>query len=335
MLANQATEFEYNKNRTEGKTGVVKPDLIPSKNIQKTLFDTKIKSPDEEVPLKTIVLHGSSSSINTTSENELAISEKTNYISPTKIVQQANEKPPMKITPETSPKLMLKKLSETISTSSQNSSATDPTDKLLNEEPDIKKLNQIAEQIVVESDIPSLPEKKELEVIDKFSLRSNQKNEHPIHSKTHIEDKITAEPDVPGTKNVSLVTQNATRPSLRRTKKGGTIEQAKPPNILVYSDSNTTKENVISTLRTILEKDVYTIYPLATNDVKNKIWIDNATLLVVCGNVPKEVGKILLDYFLHGGKMLCLCSDVLHIVLSTYRMAEVYFLQHAFFVLYV
>lgn len=34
ILANQATEFEYNKNKTEGKTGVVKPDLISSKNIE-------------------------------------------------------------------------------------------------------------------------------------------------------------------------------------------------------------------------------------------------------------------------------------------------------------
>lgn len=29
VLANQATEYVYNKNKTEGKTGVIKPDLIP------------------------------------------------------------------------------------------------------------------------------------------------------------------------------------------------------------------------------------------------------------------------------------------------------------------
>lgn len=30
VLANQATEFVYNRNRTEGKTGIIKPDLIPA-----------------------------------------------------------------------------------------------------------------------------------------------------------------------------------------------------------------------------------------------------------------------------------------------------------------
>ena len=34
VLAGQATEFEYNKNLTEGKTGLIKPDLISSKNIE-------------------------------------------------------------------------------------------------------------------------------------------------------------------------------------------------------------------------------------------------------------------------------------------------------------
>lgn len=125
---------------------------------------------------------------------------------------------------------------------------------------------------------------------------------------------------------VSSLVRRTAMQSLRRTEKCRMIEQAKPPNILVYSDSSITKENVISTLRTVLEKNVYTIYPLATKDVKIKVWIDNATLLVVCGNVPKEVGKIFLDYFLHGGKMFCLCSDVLHIILPNYRIAEVSFL---------
>ncbi|XP_063696404.1 biotin--protein ligase isoform X2 [Culicoides brevitarsis] len=111
--------------------------------------------------------------------------------------------------------------------------------------------------------------------------------------------------------------------SLKRTKKGGNIKYTKPPNILVYSDSQTTKDNVITTLRNILAADVYTIYPLTTEDVKSQVWIDNATLVVVCGSVPKQVQNIILDYFLKGGKMFCLCSDVLHIILPVYRIAEV------------
>lgn len=121
----------------------------------------------------------------------------------------------------------------------------------------------------------------------------------------------------------SSTVSGAIRPSLKRTKKGGAIVDAKPPNILVYSESNTTKENVVQTLKSVLEDDMYTIYPLGPQDVKNNAWIDHTTLLVVCGNVPADIAKILLDFFIKGGKMLCLCSDVLHIVLPTFRMAEI------------
>lgn len=52
ILASQAFEFEYNKNRTEGKTGIVKPDLIPTKNFE-TTSDSK-DSADESSPSKII-----------------------------------------------------------------------------------------------------------------------------------------------------------------------------------------------------------------------------------------------------------------------------------------
>ena len=45
VLANQATEFEYKKNLTEGKTGIVQPDLISSKNIEESLLKV-VTSPD-------------------------------------------------------------------------------------------------------------------------------------------------------------------------------------------------------------------------------------------------------------------------------------------------
>lgn len=51
--------------------------------------------------------------------------------------------------------------------------------------------------------------------------------------------------------------------------------------------------------------------------------MDNAILLIVCGSVTEEIGLLLTEYFLKGGNMLCLCSDVLHIVLPTYRTAEI------------
>ena len=68
---------------------------------------------------------------------------------------------------------------------------------------------------------------------------------------------------------------------------------------------------------------MYTIYPLTVQQIKAKSWIESTTLLVVCGSVSADFSAILLDYFFKGGKMLCLCSDLLHLVLPTYQTAEV------------
>uniref|UniRef100_A0A336MRZ2 CSON000373 protein n=1 Tax=Culicoides sonorensis TaxID=179676 RepID=A0A336MRZ2_CULSO len=290
VLANQAMEYEYNKNRTEGKTGIVKPDLISSKNIQKTLVDTKTKSSDDEIPLKTIVI----------CENSSLNNEKANISK----VQSRNESPSMMI-------------SSTKTTPEKLKTIEPPFTQYLNK-------NMKDNEVIIENDAKNdnaLDENIHPMTSDSISLGQNSSVDSAILNQGFITNIKRIDTNTEKSKSTTL--HNICRPSLKRTKKGGTIEQTKPPNILVFSESNTTKDNVINTLKTVLEKDVYTIYSLTSKDIKNKIWIDNATLLVVCGNVPKDVGKLLLDYFLHGGKMLCLCSDVLHIVLPSYRMAEV------------
>lgn len=97
----------------------------------------------------------------------------------------------------------------------------------------------------------------------------------------------------------------------------------KPPNVLVYSESNVTRANVISTIQKLLHPDRYTIYELNTEQLKTTFWIDSTTLLIVCGPTSQVIGSILMEYYLCGGKMLCLCSDVLNMVLPMYRTAEV------------
>lgn len=57
--------------------------------------------------------------------------------------------------------------------------------------------------------------------------------------------------------------------------------------------------------------------------VEKKCWPDTTVLLVVCGPIPAAFGEIFVDYFLRGGKVLSLCSDVLHFILPNYRTAEV------------
>lgn len=97
----------------------------------------------------------------------------------------------------------------------------------------------------------------------------------------------------------------------------------KPPNVLVYSESNVTRANVISTIKKLLHPDRYTIYELSAEQLKTTFWIDSTTLLIVCGPTSHTIGSILMEYYLCGGKMLCLCSDVLNMVLPIYRTAEV------------
>lgn len=109
--------------------------------------------------------------------------------------------------------------------------------------------------------------------------------------------------------------------TLKRKKRNS--DGCKPPNVLVYSESNDIRSNVISTIKTILHPDRYTIYELKTEQLKSSFWIDNTTLLIVCGPISSTLGSILMEYFLCGGKMLCLCSDVLNMVLPMYRTAEV------------
>lgn len=100
--------------------------------------------------------------------------------------------------------------------------------------------------------------------------------------------------------------------------------QAKPPNILVYSESGVTRDNVIKSLTSILADSTYTVYPLTSAQVLTRIWMDHTRLLIVCGSANEtEIGNCFLDYFFKGGKVLCLCSDLLGLVLPTYHTAEV------------
>jgi len=51
VLASQANEFQYNKNRTEGKTGVIKPDLIPLDQKNKQKVDEKSTNANNPVQI--------------------------------------------------------------------------------------------------------------------------------------------------------------------------------------------------------------------------------------------------------------------------------------------
>lgn len=53
------------------------------------------------------------------------------------------------------------------------------------------------------------------------------------------------------------------------------------------------------------------------------MWTDQVALAVICGNVDAEIGAQLVEYIIQGGKLLALCSDMLHTLLPSFKTAEV------------
>lgn len=72
-------------------------------------------------------------------------------------------------------------------------------------------------------------------------------------------------------------------------------------------------------LKNVFRLHSYTIYPLTPHQAKAKHWIENTTLLVVCGYVSQDIGDSFTEYFLNGGYMISVCSDLLHSILPTFR----------------
>lgn len=93
ILANQASEYEYNKQRTEGKTGIVKPDLIPFKSTENLSVSPKNAS----TPIKSAPISPQVSEAPT----EILISPKRKISS---ISNSIPIKSPAEVTPNQSPK---------------------------------------------------------------------------------------------------------------------------------------------------------------------------------------------------------------------------------------
>ncbi|XP_077264687.1 holocarboxylase synthetase-like protein [Temnothorax americanus] len=98
----------------------------------------------------------------------------------------------------------------------------------------------------------------------------------------------------------------------------------KPPNVLVCADSLGATDNLQNLLSRVLEEDRYVIHVFSKGEYDRcKVWIDQVSLVVLCGNVGAELGAHLVEYVIRGGKLLALCSDMLHILLPSFKTAEV------------
>ncbi|XP_011882761.1 PREDICTED: biotin--protein ligase isoform X2 [Vollenhovia emeryi] len=101
-------------------------------------------------------------------------------------------------------------------------------------------------------------------------------------------------------------------------------KMVKPPNVLICADSVTATDNLQNLLLKVLDEDRYDTHIFQKRDLDScKVWIDDVSLVVLCGNVGAELSAHLVEYIIHGGKVLALCSDMLHILLPSFKTAEV------------
>ncbi|KMQ96259.1 biotin--protein ligase [Lasius niger] len=97
----------------------------------------------------------------------------------------------------------------------------------------------------------------------------------------------------------------------------------KPPNVLIYTDTIDTGKSVKAVLRKVLDPDRYTIYNLTILNLPKNTWVDQVALVVVCGNIMDVIADRFVEYIIHGGKVLSLCSNMLHKMLPFFKTAEV------------
>lgn len=362
VLANQASEFEIKKNLTEGKTGivqgVVQPDLITSRHIEDAV-SRKVTSPDtpkksflslEKTEVKLQSLRNKSF----TDLAELhAAFEKDEEVPKSPVTSPKFPVAPR--SPSKSPSLSIKSKASIDSFSQKFPVSSSPAKNSFfsNEAIRNEEHEHVAEIVVEEAAKHVEQEKEEIKSkaknIEKATepFINNEKEiklgeevvkveeEIPIETIQEISPEVEAKEDIPSIeitnanlspepKKVLLSAPEAPKITNAIRYKAPKLPDSKPPNVLVYSDSTTTRENVIKTLSCILSKNMYSIYPLTIAQIESKIWVDNTSLLVICGSVNGSgISEIFLEYFLKGGKILCLCSDLLRQVLPTYHTAEV------------
>ncbi|KAM7361646.1 holocarboxylase synthetase-like protein isoform 2-T2 [Cochliomyia hominivorax] len=381
VLANQATEYVYNKNKTEGKTGVIKPDLIPQEKRASSNAETKktkespktTESPKKVDVKKVDNLEHITKELNTKSSPEKSkvnketdkfikseqtstaaksagtganitattslttVTDNVNNTSPK--AHQSPSKSRAKPTEIKKPaiidtgRLKSNKLPETTTIPAAAAVAESGASEL-------EKIaaSKLAEQTKSKSPSSNVNGTSKESKIEENKAKSSPSKELEKKSEPKILEPVSDKPIKSSPAKPSLTTavapsaasssgspsaikDNAKRPSLKRHK--DSLTECKPLNVLVYAETATSKESAVNTLKEILADNTYTIYPLTAQQVEQKHWINTTALLVVCGSVPKTIGELFVDYFLRGGKVLSLCSDILHFILPTYRTAEV------------
>lgn len=270
ILASQASEFKYNRNRTEGKTGLVKPDLIPAvagvdgKNVSPKRLTNEAKS-GEKLPPGSVVV---------------TIKKPTPRSSPRTsplhlIAEEAAKKEPVNVQAiEENPVNMgsAKETKNTTSTVVQSVADNAPQVEANSEQLNGKTLPaEEQNQHQVDNAKQSETLINSIETVDATQMNVLNSDHEPVNaaqSDKTIKDSLNQLPtnSIASTKAVadasnqkkpvvSPRSNGAPRPTLVRSK--GSLIASKPPNILVYSESAATRDSVITTLSSILEENTY------------------------------------------------------------------------------
>ncbi|RZF46937.1 hypothetical protein LSTR_LSTR011768 [Laodelphax striatellus] len=98
----------------------------------------------------------------------------------------------------------------------------------------------------------------------------------------------------------------------------------KPPNIVVYSEFQSSALCLRETLLLVLEKQRYTVYILNANQMLTAPWLNNVCLLVIAGDVSPDITNRLKSYVIEGnGRLLCFGSNLLEVFVPELSNAEV------------
>ncbi|XP_032522265.2 biotin--protein ligase isoform X2 [Danaus plexippus] len=108
----------------------------------------------------------------------------------------------------------------------------------------------------------------------------------------------------------------------KSAKSSRPLVNTKSLNVLIYSDSVVARDNLESSLRKVLDCDRYTVYSVSAASLLGGAWRGRAALVAVAGCAGRAA-PLLLAHLLDGGRLLALCSDLLHTVLPHYKTAEI------------
>ncbi|XP_048478124.1 biotin--protein ligase [Plutella xylostella] len=108
----------------------------------------------------------------------------------------------------------------------------------------------------------------------------------------------------------------------KSAKSSRPLINTKSLNVLIYSDSLAARDSLEASLRKVLDSERYTIYSVSSEALETGAWRGRAALVAVAGAAGRAA-PLLLAHLLDGGRLLALCSDLLHTVLPYYKTAEV------------